>query len=150
MKFILKAISTILVAALTLATMSSCIVIEKIEGEHLHDVRTRVEIGNSEATCTEDAYEYLIEECTVCNETISSQYVKIADALGHSFSGSICIRCGAGSGSTGLEVVKNDGVGYTVVGIGDCTDTYLTIEAHDDAPITAIADGAFDGCASLK
>ena len=168
MKFILKVISIILVTAMTLAAMSSCIVIEKIDGDgqidkdgkidgdenkdsgHVHNVRVRVENDNSEATCTKGTHEYRIEECTVCDKILSKQYVKLADALGHSFSEGICIRCGAGNGSDGLEVIKNEDGGYTVTGIGSCTDTHPVIEAYGDEPITAIADGAFEGCQKLK
>ena len=149
MKSVIKAISIILVAALTLAAMSSCIVIEKIDGDHVHDIRYRTE-SDGEARCTESVYGYMIEYCTICNETLNRQYTKLEDALGHSFSGNRCIRCNADGGSDGLEVIKNDGVGYTVVGIGDCIDTRLVIEAYGDEPITAIADGAFDTCTQLK
>ena len=54
--------------------------------------------------------------------------------------------------SKGLEYLLNeDGLSYSVVGVGDCEDTVLVIpEAYNELPITKIAEDAFANCDSLK
>ena len=53
--------------------------------------------------------------------------------------------------SEGLEYKLNeDGLGYTVVGIGTCTNTELVIpKTHNGLPVTSIGDEAFYNCSSL-
>ena len=53
--------------------------------------------------------------------------------------------------SQGLEYALNeDGVSYSVTGLGTCTDTELVIPStHEGLPVTAIADEAFFNCESL-
>ena len=53
--------------------------------------------------------------------------------------------------SEGLSfTLNNDGKGYTVSGIGACTDTDLVIpETYNGLPVTRIAAEAFKGCTSL-
>ena len=55
------------------------------------------------------------------------------------------------NGSEGLEYSLNsDGNGYTVTGIGTCTDKELIIPSEYKAkPVTSIGNKAFDGCTGL-
>ena len=90
------------------------------------------------ATCTEQAV------CEKCN-------AKYGKALGHDYQGGICTRCGTERASEGLEYSLNsDETGYTVTGIGSCTDTEIVIPSkHNSKPVTSIGDYAFDGCTGL-
>ena len=113
------------------------------------DTHTRVCSFNSEhtetenchggtATCTEQAV------CEKCN-------AKYGKALGHNYQGGVCTRCGTERASEGLEYSLNsDGNGYTVTGIGTCTDTELVIPSkHNSKPVTSIGYEAFRGCTGL-
>ena len=113
------------------------------------DTHTRVCSFNSEhtetenchggtATCTEQAV------CEKCN-------AKYGNVLGHDYQGGVCTRCGTERASEGLEYSLNsDGNGYTVTGIGTCTDTELIIPSEYNAkPVTSIGNAAFIGCTGL-
>ena len=118
----------------------------KNEGEDTH---TRVCSFNSEhtetenchggtATCTEQAV------CEKCN-------AKYGKALGHDYQGGVCTRCGTERASEGLEYSLNsDETGYTVTGIGSCTDKELIIPSeYNSKPVTSIDNEAFKGCTGL-
>ncbi len=52
--------------------------------------------------------------------------------------------------SEGLEFELNDdGKGYTVTGIGTCTDTEIVIGKYNNLPVTSIGGRAFEDCTSL-
>ena len=91
------------------------------------------------ATCTEQAV------CEKCN-------AKYGKALGHDYQGGVCTRCGTERASEGLEYSLNsDGTGYTVTGIGTCTDTEIIIPSEYNAKhVTSIGSSAFSGCTGLK
>ncbi len=90
------------------------------------------------ATCTEQAV------CEKCN-------AKYGKALGHDYQGGVCTRCGTERASEGLEYSLNsDETGYTVTGIGSCTDTEIVIPSkHNSKPVTSIGRNAFDDCSQL-
>ena len=90
------------------------------------------------ATCTEQAV------CEKCN-------AKYGKALGHNYQGGVCTRCGTERASEGLEYSLNsDETGYTVTGIGSCTDTEIVIPSkHNSKPVTSIGYEAFRGCTGL-
>ena len=116
------------------------------------------------ATCTEQA------TCSVCGE-------KYGDALGHTggtatcieqaicercgnkygelakhdYKDGVCIVCGIRRPSEGLTYSLNsDGNGYTVTGIGTCTDKELIIPSEYNAkPVTSIGNSAFEDCTGL-
>lgn len=113
------------------------------------DTHTRVCSFNSEhtetenchggtATCTEQAV------CEKCN-------AKYGKALGHDYQNGVCTRCGDERASEGLKYSLNsDGNGYTVTGIGSCTDTEIVIPSKYNAkPVTSIGYEAFRGCTGL-
>ena len=108
------------------------------------DTHTRVCSFNSEHTETENCHggkATCIEQatCSVCGE----KYGKLAK---HDYQDGVCIVCGKG-----LEYSLNsDGNGYTVTGIGTCTDTELIIPSEYNAkPVTSIGDNAFEHCTGL-
>ncbi len=108
------------------------------------DTHTRVCSFNSEHTETENCHggkATCIEQatCSVCGE----KYGKLAK---HDYQDGVCIVCGKG-----LEYSLNsDGNGYTVTGIGTCTDTELIIPSEYNAkPVTSIGDNAFERCTGL-
>ena len=90
------------------------------------------------ATCTEQAV------CEKCN-------AKYGKALGHDYQNGVCTRCGTERASEGLEYSLNsDETGYTVTGIGSCTDTEIVIPSkHNSKPVTSIASSAFYRCTGL-
>ena len=113
------------------------------------DTHTRVCSFNSEhtetenchggtATCTEQAV------CEKCN-------AKYGKALGHDYQNGVCTHCGTERASEGLKYSLNsDGNGYTVTGIGTCTDTEIVIPSkHNSKPVTSIGRNAFRSCHDL-
>ena len=90
------------------------------------------------ATCTEQAV------CEKCN-------AKYGELANHEYENGVCIVCGIRRQSEGLEYSLNsDGNGYTVTGIGTCTDKELIIPSEYNAkPVTSIGNVAFSGCTGL-
>ena len=132
-------------------------------------------LGHTEAidekvapTCTETG---LTEgkHCSVCGEVLIAQVV--IEATGHSFSKWITTKeptetdeglkertCACGEKETqiiklavGLEYTLNDdGVSYSVTGIGTCTDTDIVIPTeYKGLPVTTIGEYAFCDCTNL-
>ena len=100
-------------------------------------------------TCTEPG---LTEgaHCSVCSEVLVKQ--EAVPALGHTFAHGIrCDACPIYKGSEGLCFELNaDGKGYTVIGMGECTDTLLIIpESHLGLPVTAVGERAFASCNTI-
>ena len=113
------------------------------------DTHTRVCSFNSEhtetenchggtATCTEQA------TCEKCNE-------KYGELAKHDYKNGVCINCGSRRQSEGLKYSLNsNGNGYTVTGIGTCTDKELIIPSEYNAkPVTSIGNEAFSRCTGL-
>ena len=91
------------------------------------------------ATCTEQAV------CEKCN-------AKYGELANHDYKNGVCTVCGTRRISEGLEYSLNsDETGYTVTGIGSCTDTEIVIPSkHNAKPVTSIGNYAFAGCAGLS
>ena len=113
------------------------------------DTHTRVCSFNNEHTETENCLggtATCIEQatCEKCN-------AKYGKALGHDYQGGVCTRCGTERASEGLEYSLNsDETGYTVTGIGSCTDTEIVIPSkHNSKPVTSIGYQAFYNCSGL-
>ena len=113
------------------------------------DTHTRVCSFNNEHTETENCLggtATCIEQavCEKCNE-------KYGKALGHDYQNGVCTRCGTERASEGLEYSLNsDETGYTVKGIGTCTDKELIIPSeYNSNPVTSIGNEAFKGCTGL-
>ena len=90
------------------------------------------------ATCTEQAV------CEKCN-------AKYGELANHDYKNGVCTVCGIRLPSEGLEYSLNsDETGYTVTGIGSCTDTEIIIPSkHNAKPVTSIGERAFNYCDSL-
>ena len=113
------------------------------------DTHTRVCSYNNEHTETENCQggtATCIEQatCEKCN-------VKYGELAKHNYKDGVCIVCGSRRPSEGLTYSLNsDGNGYTVTGIGTCTDKELIIPSEYDAkPVTSIGNEAFSGCTGL-
>lgn len=129
-----------------------------------------------EPTCTEDGYKEC--ECSLCHEpkretikatghTFSKDWSydetyhwhaavcehsdQVSDKAEHAFADGICSVCDARKISAGLVYsLNNDGVSYSVTGIGTCTDADIAVpSAYNGLPVTAIGDSAFFNCSSL-
>lgn len=99
------------------------------------------------ATCTENG---LTEgsHCATCGEIFVAQEIIPAK---HKYTDKVCVNCGqAQPVSEGLLYERNDdGVSFTVVGIGSCTDTDILIpDTYKGYPVTGI-NGAFLECSNL-
>ena len=90
------------------------------------------------ATCTEQA------TCERCN-------AKYGEFAKHNYKDGVCIVCGIHRTSEGLKYSLNsDGTGYTVTGIGTCTDKELIIPSeYNSKPVTSIGSDAFSNCTGL-
>ncbi len=113
------------------------------------DTHTRVCSYNSEHTETESCHggtATCIEQavCEKCN-------AKYGELAKHDYKDNVCIVCGIHRLSEGLKYSLNsDGNGYTVTGIGTCTDKELIIPSEYNAkPVTSIGERAFSWCTGL-
>ena len=89
------------------------------------------------------------KHCSVCGMIIVGQ--EGIPANGHNYEGDFCSVCGCDFSTEGLEFTLNDdGVSYSVTGIGTCADTELVIPAeHEGLPVTAIGKFAFSKCQKI-
>ena len=99
-------------------------------------------ITDKEATCTEAGSKH--KECTHSGEILEQ---KIIYPKGHNFVGNVCSVCGV-TASEGLAYrLSPEGSGYSVVGIGSCTDKDVVIpSSHQNLPVTEIDQAAFSQC----
>ena len=99
-------------------------------------------VTDKEATCTEAGSKH--KECTCCGEILEQ---KIIYPKGHNFVGNVCSVCGATASEGLLYNFSRDGSGYSVVGIGSCTDKDVVIpSSHQNLPVTEIGHAAFSQC----
>lgn len=117
---------------------------------HTHNYASKV----VQPTCT--AQGYTIHTCS-CGNSYKDSYV---NALGHSYSGGACTRCGQKdpnyTQTSGVRYVLSDGV-LTVSGSGECTNVWMNNYSPNNVTkivigsgITSIGKGAFQGCAYAK
>ncbi len=100
------------------------------------------------ATCTTTG---LTEgsHCSVCNKVFVEQ--QTVPANDHSYQNELCVNCGKNQYSQDLLYTLNSDLeGYSVTGIGTCTDTDINIRnTYNNLPVTSIGDDAFYGCSNL-
>ena len=117
---------------------------------HTHNYASKV----VQPTCT--AQGYTIHTCS-CGNSYKDSYV---NALGHSYSGGACTRCGQKdpnyTQTSGVRYVLSDGV-LTVSGSGECTNAWMNNYSPNNVTkivigsgITSIGKAAFQGCAYVK
>ena len=117
---------------------------------HTHNYASKV----VQPTCT--AQGYTIHTCS-CGNSYKDSYV---NALGHSYSGGACTRCGQKdpnyTQTSGVSYVLSDGV-LTVSGSGECTNAWMNNYSPNNVKkivigsgITSIGRAAFQGCAYVK
>ena len=117
---------------------------------HTHNYASKV----VQPTCTVQGY--TIHTCS-CGNSYKDSYV---NALGHSYSGGACTRCGVKdpnyTQTSGVSYVLSDGV-LTVSGSGECTNAWMNNYSPNNVKkivigsgITSIGRAAFQGCAYVK
>ena len=117
---------------------------------HTHNYASKV----VQPTCT--AQGYTMHTCS-CGNSYKDSYV---NALGHSYSGGACTRCGQKdpnyTQTSGVRYVLSDGV-LTVSGSGECTNAWMNNYSPNNVTkivigsgITSIGKAAFQGCAYVK
>ena len=117
---------------------------------HTHNYASKV----VQPTCTVQGY--TIHTCS-CGNSYKDSYV---NALGHSYSGGACTRCGVKdpnyTQTSGVRYVLSDGV-LTVSGSGECTNAWMNNYSPNNVTkivigsgITSIGKAAFQGCAYVK
>ncbi len=117
---------------------------------HTHNYASKV----VQPTCTVQGY--TIHTCS-CGNSYKDSYV---NALGHSYSGGACTRCGKKdpnyTPTSGVRYVLSDGV-LTVSGSGECTNAWMNNYSPNNVKkivigsgITSIGRAAFQGCAYVK
>ena len=117
---------------------------------HTHNYASKV----VQPTCT--AQGYTMHTCS-CGNSYKDSYV---NALGHSYSGGACTRCGQKdpnyTQTSGVRYVLSDGV-LTVSGSGECTNAWMNNYSPNNVTkivigsgITSIGRAAFQGCAYVK
>ncbi|MCQ2602806.1 MAG: leucine-rich repeat domain-containing protein, partial [Clostridia bacterium] len=102
------------------------------------------------ATCTTDGSYDAVVYCKVCGKELSRKKQTI-EKLGHNYVNEICTGCGIWQYADTLEFELNaDKSSYTVSGTTKSDIVALVVPStHNNLPVTAIANGAFDGCRSL-
>ena len=117
---------------------------------HTHNYASKV----VQPTCTVQGY--TMHTCS-CGNSYKDSYV---NALGHSYSGGACTRCGVKdpnyTQTSGVSYVLSDGV-LTVSGSGECTNAWMNNYSPNNVKkivigsgITSIGRAAFQGCAYVK
>ncbi len=108
---------------------------------------SEVVIAGKAATCTEGGITDG-KKCTTCGIVTVEQ--SEIPAAGHSYVNGVCTACND-KYSVGLLYERDEnGDGYSVTGIGSCTDTDIIIPAlYEGDPVTSIGFSAFEGCSSI-
>ncbi len=101
-------------------------------------------IVDEEANCTNAGSQHKICQNEGCEDRVDEE---IPTNDEHNFANGFCTRCGRDVNyvSDGLEFTLNeDGLSYSVVSKGSCTDTDIVIPAvHNEKPVTRIETEAF-------
>ena len=144
-----KIISFSIFVALLLSSallISSCLLHQHTPGEPV--IRNQIL-----STCTEEGRYDEVVYCTVCEEEISRER-KYTPALGHNYVYEECTVCHdqeIKDSTQGLTFELNsDGKGYTLIGIGECTEKNITVGYYNSLPVTAIADYALFEIQSIE
>ncbi len=136
-----------------------CLKCSKTEVEDIEKLaHTEEVIPAVEATCYKEGSTEG-KKCSVCNEVlIAPQTVAKTE---HNYVNGVCSNEGCNAKdpnyvepvkySEGLEfTLSNDGLSYSVTGIGTCTDTDVIIPTiHNEKPVTRIGEHAFYDCSQL-
>lgn len=89
------------------------------------------------------------EKCSLCGEITIGQ--ASTGKVKHSYSGGTCMVCGASANSEGIEYILNYDGTYSVKSIGSCdSETVVIPSEYEGKSVTAILDGAFKDCKSVK
>ena len=131
-------------------------------------------VVTKQPTCTEDGTRE--RECFVCNATgqetiFATEHAfpkdwsyddtyhwhacqncdEVSDKAEHTRIDGICSVCGAPEPSIGLGyILNNAGTGYSVNGIGTCTDADIVIPStYNGLPVTSVEEAAFFNCYSI-
>lgn len=117
--------------------------------EHEHIPTAWVKENVIEATCTTDGSYDTVMYCKDCDYEFLRQTQTIP-MTEHSVKDGACQTCGIKESSAGLKFSLNsDGKSYTVIDIGECTDSEIVIGIYNGLYVTHIGDYAFEGCSNI-
>lgn len=112
---------------------------------------TPVTEDGTEASCTAVGWTDR-SYCQTCQTVLIER--QLVPAKGHQYENGVCSQCGQTEvkTSSGLIFALNeDKLSYSVIGMGDCKDSHVTIpEVHMGLPVTAVGENAFAGCEKLE
>ena len=105
--------------------------------EHTEEIIPAVDPTCTETGLTEGSH------CSVCGHVFVEQ--EPIDVIDHNYVDGTCTMCGKEYFSEGLMYELNDdGESYTVLGLGECTDTDIIIPAtYEGKPVTILGHQAF-------
>ncbi len=95
--------------------------------------------NSTESSCTVAGSYDTVVYCNVCDAELSRETTTL-DKLPHSFDFITCTECGGKAEcNEGVELKLNDdGLGYTVTSIHNCTDEVIYLTTKDGLPITTV------------
>ena len=89
------------------------------------------------------------EKCSLCGEILKGQLA--TGLVSHAYVNGICMICGTDSSRDGLVFVLNYDKTYSLKSVGTCKSEDIVIPSeYEGAPVTAILDGAFKNCKTIK
>ena len=105
---------------------------------HNKDIKTRANYVAG-GKCTDGGYD-IVSYCGRCGEQSGTEHF-LLNAY-HKFSGCVCADCGYEVVTNdGLEFKLNsDGLGYTLIGLGNCTDADIRVGMYNGLPVTNIGE----------
>ena len=118
------------------------------ENDQRHEYTDIANVSTSiikEATCIKKGAERLTATIEYEGETYSCESDSEISAKGHYYEGDVCANCLKHKPSEGLTFEKlSDGSGYTVTGVGECTDEIISIpDEYEGLPVLGIGSNAF-------
>lgn len=126
-------------------TQATAVITCKNDAKHTHTITAPVTAFAVPETCEEDGAWNYTATFEVDGVTFTEEKSVTIPAHGHDYNNRLCSICKKYSPSQGLSFeLMEDGSGYTVCGMGECTDKLLVIPSkHNGLPVVEVAKYAF-------